>query len=256
MARPALSATRSVDVLNFLAANAPEQFTLSDLSGRLDINLASAHALLTTLEAAGYVVRHPRLRSYSLGASVVALGNAALQSHPAIACANDEAHRLSTELELSVAVTAEAGTDIVFLGRMGEHRPRDIAAYAGQRIPLAPPVGAVFVAWGDATTWLAEAPDSAQMQSVLDEVRHRGWAASFEPDHYQPLGSLDPAASYDVVMVTAPVFGPTGTTVVALTLLGLPPHLTADRITYYGEKVRNAGLLATRRSAGRAPGTP
>jgi DNA-binding IclR family transcriptional regulator len=255
MARPALSASRSFDVLNFLAAHAPEQFTLSGISTALGINLASTHALLNTLEAAGYVIRHPRLRTYSLGASVVALGNAALQSHPAIACANDEAQRLSAELALSVAVTADAGDDIVFLGRMGEHRPRDIDAYAGQRIPLSPPVGAVFVAWGDPEAWLAKASDRAEMKSVLDEVRSRGWAASFEPDHYQPLGSMDPAASYNVVMVTAPVFGPAGTAVVALTLLGLPPALNADRIAVYGQKVRDAGLLATRRSGGRAPAT-
>ncbi len=255
MARPALSASRSIAVLNFLAANAPEQFTLSDISNRLDINLASAHALLNTMEDAGYVTRHPRLRTYSLGASVVALGNAALQCHPAIACANEEAQRLSTELELSVAVTAKAGDDIVFLGRLGEHRPRDMEAYAGQRIPLSPPVGAVFVAWGDPEPWLAKADDRAEMESVLDEVRRRGWAASYEPDHYTPLGSLDTDASYSVVMVTAPVFGPTGTTVVALTLLGLPAALTADRITFYGQKVRDAGLVATRRSGGRAPAT-
>jgi DNA-binding IclR family transcriptional regulator len=253
MARPALSASRSVDVLNFLAAHTPEQFTLSDLSGALDINLASTHALLNTLEDAGYVFRHPRLRTYNLGASVVALGNAALQCHPSIASANEEAHRLSEDLELSVAVTADAGDDIVFLGRMGEHRPRDVEAYAGQRIPLKPPVGAVFVAWGDPSEWLAKADEPAEMESILEEVRGRGWAASFEPDHYQPLGPLDADASYDVVMITAPVFGSSGTTVVALTLLGLPPALTADRIARYGERVRDAGLLATRRSGGRVP---
>ena len=186
------SASRSVEILNFLAAHAPEQFTLSEISAALTINLASTHALLNTLEAAGYVIRHPRLRTYSLGASVVALGNAALQSHPAIACANDEAQGLSAELGLSVAVTADAGNDIVFLGRMGEHRPRDVEAYAGQRIPLSPPVGAVFVAWRDPEAWLAKASDRASMESILDEVRSRGWAASFEPDHYQPLGSMDP----------------------------------------------------------------
>jgi DNA-binding IclR family transcriptional regulator len=256
MARPALSASRAIAVLNFLAVNAPEQFTLSDIKDRLDINLASAHALLNTMEEAGYVVRHPRLRAYSLGTSVVALGNAALQSHPAIACANDEALRLSAELELSVAVTAAAGDDIVFLGRTGEHRARDIDAHAGQRIPLSPPMGAVFVAWGEPDTWLAKAGDRAAMQSVLDEVRRRGWAASFAPDHYQPLGSLDPDASYDVVMITAPVFGPAGTAVVALTLLGLPPTLTADRVAAYGEKIRDAGLVATRSSGGRAPVNP
>ena len=61
------------------------------------------------MEDEGYVIRHPRLRTYCLGASVVALGNAALQCHPAIACAHEEAQRLSAELELSVAVTADGG---------------------------------------------------------------------------------------------------------------------------------------------------
>ena len=150
-------------------------------------------------------------------------------------------------------MTADAGNDIVFLGRIGEHRPRDIEAYAGQRIPLSPPVGAVFAAWRDPEAWLAKASDRTAMEAVLNEVRSRGWAASFEPDHYQPLGSMDPAASYNVVMIAAPVFGSTGTAVVALTLLGLPAGLNADRIAVYGQKVRDAGLLATRRSGGRAP---
>lgn len=50
------------------------------------------------------------------------------------------------------------------------------------------------------------------MEAVLNEVRSRGWAASFEPDHYQPLGSIDPTAAYTVVMVTGPVFGSIGNT--------------------------------------------
>jgi hypothetical protein len=68
---------------------------------------------------------------------------------------------------------------------MGEHRPRDIEAYAGQRIPLSPPIGAVFVAWRDPEAWLAKASDRMAMESVLNEVRSRGWAASFEPEHYR-----------------------------------------------------------------------
>ena len=109
-------------MLNFLAAHAAEEFTLSDLAIRLEIDLASAHALLAVLADAGYVTRHQRLRTYSLGPSVVALGHAALERHPAIAHAYEEARRLSDELGLGVAVTALAGGDIVFLERVGEHR--------------------------------------------------------------------------------------------------------------------------------------
>jgi hypothetical protein len=40
-----------------------------------------------------------------------------------------------------------------------------------------------------------------------------------------------------------------------LTLLGLPPGLTVDRIEFCGQNVSEAGLVATRRSGGRAPAT-
>jgi DNA-binding IclR family transcriptional regulator len=56
-----------------------------------------------------------------------------------------------------------------------------------------------------------------------------------------------------VVMITAPVFGPRGESLVAITLLGLERGLTAERIAQYGDRVRDAGLVATRRSGGRAP---
>ena len=174
MARPALSATRAVAVLNFLAAHAAEVFTLSDLAARLGINLASTHAVLAVLTDAGYLARHPRRRTFTLGPAVVALGTAALERHAAIEHAAQEARRLSEELGLEVAVTAPAGDDIVFLARVGEHRPRDIGVQVGQRVPLVPPVGSVFVAWGDAESWLAHADNRPGMEEVLADVRSRG----------------------------------------------------------------------------------
>ncbi len=256
MTRPALSATRAVTVLNFLAAHATEEFTLTDLAAKLDINLASAHALLAVLTDAGYVTRHQRLRTYSLGPAVVALGNAALERHPAIEHAHREARRLSGVLGLGVAVTALAGNDILFLERVGEHRPRDIGVQVGQRVPLVPPVGAVFVAWHNAESWLARADNRRGMEEVLADVRSRGWAAALgnpPSTDYEALATLDPHRAYDVVMIAAPVFGRGGDAVVSLTLLGMEPGLPAQRVAELGESVRDACLVATRRSGGRAP---
>jgi DNA-binding IclR family transcriptional regulator len=275
MPRPALAATRALAVLDFLAAHPTDEFTLSDLSGALGVNVSSMHAVLGVLTEEGYVVRAPRLRTYSLGPSVVALGSGALERHPAIDHARDEARRLSEELDLGVAITALAGDDIVFLARVGEHRAREVEVHVGQRIPLVPPLGAVFEAWLDPEPWLARAHDRARMQALLDDVRARGWAVSLETAAhrsangsvddlmaeltdsdfrgYQVVGSLDTARTYDVVMIAAPVFGPRGEALVALTLLGLEPGLTAAQIAEYGSRVRDAGLVATRRSGGRAP---
>ncbi|MCU1484275.1 MAG: hypothetical protein JWN67_1021 [Actinomycetia bacterium] len=288
MSRPALAATRAISVLNFLAAHPADEFTLSDLAARLDINVASAHALLGVLTDAGYLVRHPRLRTYTLGPSVVALGSAAMERHAAIDLARDAARGLAGELDLEVAVTAPAGDDIVFLARAGEHQARGIAVHVGQRVPLAPPLGAVFMAWGDAGPWLARAEDPARMQAVLDGVRARGYSIALEADARRGLGDaldhladapadaalrgsvdelvvelghgeyqvqeLDRARTYDVSMVAAPVFGADGEVVLALTLVGFAAGLPAERIAAYGEQVRDVGLVVTKRSLGRVPG--
>jgi DNA-binding IclR family transcriptional regulator len=258
MPRPALAATRALAVLDFLAAHPTDEFTLSDLATELDVNVSSMHAVLAVLTDEGYVMRAPRLRTYSLGPSVVALGSGALERHPAIDHARDEARRLSDELDLGVAITALAGDDIVFLARVGEHRAREVAVHVGQRIPLVPPLGAVFVAWLDDEPWLARADDRESMQALLDGVRSRGWAVSLTTagsvdELVADLAAPDATRTYDVVMIAAPVFGPRGDALVAMTLLGLEPGLTATRIAEYGERVRDAGLVATRRSGGRAP---
>jgi DNA-binding IclR family transcriptional regulator len=256
MARPALSASRTVTVLNFLAEHAPEEFTLSDLASRLDINLASSHALLAVLTEAGYLTRNQRLKTYSLGPVLAALGNAAVQRHPAIEHAHEEARRLSSELNLAVAVTALAGDDIAFLERVGEHLPRDVGVQVGQRIPMIPPVGAVFAAWHDPESWLGRADDRPAMEAVLDDVRSRGWAVALgtpRSTEYQALGALNPRRTYDVAMIAAPVFGAGSEAVVSLTLLGMEPGLAARQVVALGERVRDSGLVATRRSGGRSP---
>lgn len=288
MPRPALSACRAVAVLNFLAAHPSEAFTLSDLADRLAINLASTHAVLGALADAGFVVRHPRLRTFTLGPSVVALGNAALERHAVIDMARDAAKQLAADLHLEVAVTAPAGQEIVFLARAGEHQARGLSVHVGQRVPLAPPLGSVFVAWGDASeTWLDRADDRRPLEAVLAAVRARGYSIALEAETRRGLGAtlehladrpadpylsqlvgqliadlgqhryqvdeVAPTGIYEVSMIAAPVFGVRGEVVLALTLVGFPAGLSAKRLTEYGERLRDVGIVLTKRNSGRLP---
>jgi len=287
MPRPALSATRAVAVLNFLAAHPRDSFTLSDLSARLDINLASAHSLLAALTDAGYVVRDGRQRTYGLGPTVVALGIAALERHAVIDLARDAARQLASELGLEVAVSAAAGDDIVFLARAGDLQPRGIPVHVGQRVPLNPPLGSVFVAWSDAEEWLARSDRPDQSRGVLAAIRERGYAVALEQETRRALGTaledladapaddrlqatvagivsalahsdyqlraIDPRSSYGVSMIAAPVFGATGNVALALSLVGFPARLRGAKVVEYGERVRDVALVATRQSGGRLP---
>lgn len=252
MPRPALAATRAVAILNFLAAHPRESFTLSDLASTLDINVASTHGLLAALSEAGYVVRHPRLRTYALGPAVAALGSAALERHTVIDVARDAARELAAELGLEVAITAPAGDEIVILSRAGERQARGIATYVGQRVPLRQPTGAVFIAWRDAGTWLQDADDPDLLRAVLDGVRARGYAVALEgPDYVVPELSSD--RTYDPSMIAAPVFGPNGEAILSVALVGFAAGLTADEVAAYGARARDVAVIVTKRSGGRLP---
>ena len=196
MARPALAATRAVQILNFLAAHPGEAFTLSDIVHRLDINVASTHAILAVLTETGYLARHPRHRTYTLGPSLVAVGSAALEQHPAIDEARSEARRLSEALDLDVVITAAVGDEVVFVARSGSHQPRGVPTHVGQRMPLLPPLGSVYFAWApeeEVAAWLDRHPTStaaavAAFRAAIDVVRDRGFAAALEADRRRDLG--------------------------------------------------------------------
>jgi DNA-binding IclR family transcriptional regulator len=197
VARPALSAERTVEILNFLAAHPLESFTLSELSARLDINKASAHAVLGTLTEAGYLVRHPRHKTYELGPALVAVGHAALERHRAVDVARDEIRRLSTKLDAEVLASAIVAEEMVIVARAG--RPTSTGLWVGARIPLVPPLGTVFVAWSpeaEIDEWLhrvgasATGSDLDRYRRAVAAVRDRGYSVGLEAEARTRLGEL------------------------------------------------------------------
>jgi DNA-binding IclR family transcriptional regulator len=195
MARPALAATRAIDIVNFLATHPTDSFTLSDLVDRLDINVASLHAILAVLTESGYLSRHPRHRTYTLGPALVALGSAALEQHRNIEVAAEEVAKLSDQLDLDIAVTARAGAEVVFVARSGSHHPRGYPTHVGMRMSLRPPMGSIFYAWADArtvTAWLDLADGSRPRDIEIDRqelaaVRLRGFSVALEGELRQEL---------------------------------------------------------------------
>ena len=165
--RPAPGAERVVAVLNFLTAHPDESFTLSELARRLDLNKATCHALLMTLTDAGYVLRHPTRMTYMLGPALVAIASTVV------------------------------GDEIVILSRSGAPLPFGTTVALGQRLPLVPPLGSVFMAWAEPDdidgwlqrqhTWATE-EQLDRYQAALTAVRRRGYAVSLDADARLQVG--------------------------------------------------------------------
>lgn len=199
MARPALSATRAIDILNFITNQPGHEFTLSELVQRLEVNIASCHAILSTLTENGYLVRHPTHKTYTLGPALVATGQAALERHPAIGIAREEAAKLAADNDLEAMVTARLGKDMVGLARYGRYRSTAPSMGVGQHVPLIPPLGALFMAWSNkdqVDAWLKKRPhkitksERVRYAELLLNIRKRGYAIYLETSLPIQLGEV------------------------------------------------------------------
>lgn len=197
MSRRALSATRAADLLNFLAAHPDEALSYSELSDRLGINHASTHNLLMALTECGYLSRDPKRRTFSLGAALVAIGDAALRGNPIIDDARVEMARLAKDLKMGAVALVRAGGDALCIARAGPRRSRVDPLEVGQRIPIMAPLVSVLVAWSpeeEVERWLQRgsplAADQQRARDVLERVRNRGYSVALEVPGRRQLGDL------------------------------------------------------------------
>ncbi|MFC5751417.1 IclR family transcriptional regulator [Actinomadura rugatobispora] len=293
MARPAPAAARALQIIDLLVTHRGEQFTISDIARRTGIGLGSTHAVLAVLEETGYLSRHPVRRTYGLGPALVSAGMAALEQHPAIRVAAEQITKLAAELDADVVVTAATPAEIVFVVVGGTGSRYGPGFREGERVPLVPPLGLVFMAWadpGEVEAWLGRAPvalDRDRVELGLATVRERGYAlgrisamrrvlgdrpASFaDPrpdeggdhdalvasislhDDYD-LPAIEPGREYDLGMASAPVFDSDGRVFVAITASGFSPGLTGRDVVDIGERVRACATVVTKQTRGRPRG--
>lgn len=175
---------RTINVVGFLAAHPTEVFTLAEIARHLDLSKGSAHRVMTALTETGFVSRHPRHKTYSLGMALVAVGQAALEKYPGIEYTRREMIRLATELNAGFAVSAIVNNEYFLLAREGLPQSHDGLTLVGERRYVVPPIGIGQMAWrsqSDISAYLATGPhlNEAVKQHILAAfpvIRRRGYA--------------------------------------------------------------------------------
>lgn len=286
MARRAPAVERSIAVLNYLATRPDDRFTLSEIARATDLNKATLHAILGALTEAGFVLREEERKTYGLGPALVALGGAAVEANPSVQLSLPHMEVLSNELGLDCVASTAIEEQIVILARTSSRRPFGIMVEPGQRLPMAPPLGTVFVAWSsqaEIDRWLAKVGPSASKADIqryrqaVDTVRARGYSIglggepapksergtskprtlednvrSIRVDEYA-LIELDHSASYQLNHVGAPIFDNTGRVNLALFLIGFQGDIAAGEVPRYAERLRYACTAITEKIGGREP---
>jgi DNA-binding IclR family transcriptional regulator len=284
MPRRAPAVERSIAVLNLLAAHPGERYTLSEIARDLKLNKATLHAILWALTEAGYLVRDPEGKSYGLGPALVAVGTAALSSFSSVEVARPEMDALADDLGLDVIASTVIHGEIVIVARAGTPRPFGIVLQPGQRLPLIPPLGAVFVAWSgqdEIEAWLGRlGPISVEtrerFRNAIEAVRERGYSVGLEGDAHllqalrgegetveqavkglrreeYALIDLDRKATYRLNHVGAPVFGPDGRVALGMFLIGFQGRVPGGDVEVAAERLVTAASTVTGAIHGREP---
>ncbi len=173
---------RVVAILDFLAVHHDERFGVSELARRVGLSKPTCLGIVTSLAAAGYLVRDPDDKSYRLGPSLITLGHKAQESMRVSPAAREQLRRLSSRFGVTAALSGVIDDRITLLDLAvptGARPGVDI----GQSYPFAPPVGLMFVLWDDAAlrAWLTKEPtirlrtNTDRLNRVISECRADGY---------------------------------------------------------------------------------
>ena len=232
---------------------------MAELSRRLRMNKATLYPMMTTLTEAGWLVRDPRGKTFRLGPELIALGEAAGKRLPAVQLVRPTMVELATELGVTCAAFTATDGIATLTDQVWDVRSTVQPLRAGLWAPIQAPFGAVFAAWAgpaEIAAWAA-GPDAEAHTASLRAIRDRGYVVELRtptgelpatgslletlvPGHDFLADGLDPASSYAVSTIEAPVFDRSGAVAVGVVLVGLPRTLTGAEIGAVADRLRSA----------------
>lgn len=234
------SVVRSFDLLEAVAAG--DEVGLVDLAHRTGLQPSTTHRLLATLIACGYVVQNPQTSRYRLSHKVVELAGGpehrierlrtAVRPHlVAIRDATDETTNLCVLDRFTVVYVdqAESGHAVRMLTEIGRRVPAH-ACGAGKVMLAHQPTGAISALAGQ-EPFAPLTPHTlqtfAELETELERARTTGYAID------------DEEFEDGVACVAAPIFGPSGEPLAAISVSGPAARLMRADLAELG------GLILT-----------
>jgi DNA-binding IclR family transcriptional regulator len=212
---------RSVAIIDAIEGGAR---TFTSIAERTGLTRPTAHRLLRALEDHGFVFQVGGL-GYALGPRLLGLAGAAMRELPLRDLARPALERLArTTGESAQLYVRNVDRRLCVDAVESAHELRTIVR-VGASLPLEKgSAGRVFLAWGAAPEDL----DVEPLAQKLATTRRRGWADSH--------GEREAG----VASVSAPVFGPRGTLVAAVSISGPEARVGGLRAKRYARAVLEA----------------
>jgi DNA-binding IclR family transcriptional regulator len=183
MPRSSPPTRRVVEIIELLTERHGDTTRLSDIVKALNLNQATAHTIMNELTDAGWIIRDPVNKTFSIGAALVSLVK---QIDPAPGGLHAAALSATADTGYASSVSERAGLQLVILsftssddGRNDQWHPE-----IGDRVPFAAPFGPAIAAWesqSEQRAWIQRCGVSnrafhAQLERFLADTFDRGFA--------------------------------------------------------------------------------
>lgn len=195
--RPSPQTDRVVDLMDMVSTQ-PGGMTLAEVTRGLGVHKASCHSMLASLVRAGWLLRDPTSKAYSLGPALLRLGSAAASRFPALDVARPAMAELAGATGGHVIAFQVDADHVTVVHQVRNLRVPATPMRLGMELPTRPPYGAALIAFAgeeEQARWLSELPPDAQLRyrRALAATRRRGYAVGLHvlPDiRLQELASL------------------------------------------------------------------
>jgi DNA-binding IclR family transcriptional regulator len=187
------SAVRTVELLEYLAARPDRPARIRDICAALDMPRSSAHALLRTLVAQGWVRSDPTGSQYGIGVRALLVGTSYLDADPYLPVIAPFLDDLRSDLDETFHIGRLDGGDVVYLATRESRQYVRTSNKVGRRLPAytcalgKALLAERFDAERDAHIPPTLSPltphtitDRAALDASLEEARVRGYATEYE----------------------------------------------------------------------------
>lgn len=247
MAASVQSVGRAIRILELVAEH-PDQLGVTELGRRLGVHKATASRLVSTLAQAGLVERTPGIDAYRPGFGLVRLATTALADLDVARQARPVLERLAEDTQETVNLAVLDGDEVVNVDQVaGGHAVLNVN-WVGKRTPLhCTSNGKVLLAHLPEREWdrvlgrplerrtARTITDPSALLGQLRRARGRGYAYTIEE------------LEVGLNAVAAPIRGPGGEVVAAVSVAGPAYRVTRERIPELARAVVEAGWEISRR---------
>ncbi|MCR9085568.1 MAG: IclR family transcriptional regulator [Rhodobacteraceae bacterium] len=244
---------RGLVVLRTVAS--ADALTLSEVSERLDIPVATAHRILATLEKMRFVRLDQASQRWSVGVEAFRTGTSFLRQTNLLEIGRTAMRRLMEDTGETANMAVRDGGEVVFIGQVETHAPIRAFFRPGTRGALhASGIGKALLSampQGEADALLSRAglrdftphtrTNLADLRRDLAESRARGWAVD---DEERYLGMR---------CVAAPIFDSSEQAVAGISVSGPTVRLDRAALQAIGPRVREAAREVEEGLGGRGP---